>query len=113
MNNVKGYYDQINHNFALVLMFFGLPWKIVRNLFRVLQQECHRIKTSYGVSEPTYGNKDEKERKNSSGEVGPSSLSKEKNGAVSGGKKPKYHFNDAPASAVGEAAPHKNAYKKK
>ena len=55
----------------------------------------------------------EKKRKNSSGEVGPSSPSKEKNGAVSGGKKPKNHFNDAPASAVGEAAPHKNAYKKK
>ena len=62
MHNAKGCYDQINHNFAiLVLMFFGLPWKIARNLFRILQQGRHRIKTVYGVSGPTYGNEDEKE----------------------------------------------------
>ena len=55
----------------------------------------------------------EKKRKNSSGEVGASSPSTEKNGAASGGKKPKNQFNDASASTVGEAVPHKNAYKKK
>ena len=38
MNDAKGCYDRIDHNFAiLVLMFFGVPWMITRNLFRVLQ----------------------------------------------------------------------------
>ena len=64
MNGTKGCYDQIGHNFAiLVLMFFGIPWTIARNCFRVLQQGRHRIKTGYGLSEPIYGNEDKKEPK--------------------------------------------------
>ena len=31
---------------------------IARNLLRVLQQACHRIKTSYGVLRPIYGNEE-------------------------------------------------------
>ena len=62
MNDTKGCYDQIDHNFAiLVLMFFGIPWTITRNCFRVLQQGRHRIKTGYGLVGPAYGNEDEKE----------------------------------------------------
>ena len=53
----------------------------------------------------------QKKRKNSSGEVGPSSPSTEKNGAVSG-KKPKVHFNNALALAVGETVS-RNAYQEK
>ena len=50
MNDTKGCYDRIDHNFAiLVLMFFGVPWMVARNLFRVLQQARYHIKTSYGV----------------------------------------------------------------
>ena len=57
MNDAKEYYDQIDHNFTIfVLMLFGLPWIIARNLFRVLQQARHCIKTGYGVSQPVYRN---------------------------------------------------------
>ena len=42
-------------------MFFGLPWKIARNLFHILQQGRHHIKTGYSVLEPMYGNEEEKE----------------------------------------------------
>ena len=42
-------------------MFFGVPWMITRNLFFVLQQAHHCIKTCYGISEPVYGNEDKKE----------------------------------------------------
>ena len=59
MNDAKGCYDRIDHNFSiLVLMFFGVPWMIARNLFRVLQQVHHCIKTGYGVSWPVYENED-------------------------------------------------------
>ena len=62
MNDTKGCYDRIDHNFSiLVLMFFGVPWVIARNLFRVIQQACHCIKTGCGVSCPVYGNEDENE----------------------------------------------------
>ena len=62
MNDTKGCYERIDHNFTiLVLMFFGVPWKIARNLFRILEKGRHRIKTSYGISEPIYCNEDEKE----------------------------------------------------
>ena len=58
MNDTKGCYDRIDHNFViLVLIFFGVPWMIARNLFRVLQQACHHIKSGYGVLRPVYGNK--------------------------------------------------------
>ena len=51
MNYAKGCYDRVDHNFAiLVLIVFGVPWMIARNMFRVLQQACHRIKIGYGVS---------------------------------------------------------------
>ena len=57
MNDAKGCYDRIDHNFAiLALMVFGVPWAIARNLFLVLQQTRHSIKTGYGVSKPVYGN---------------------------------------------------------
>ena len=50
MNNAKGCYDRIDHNIAiLVLMVFGVPWIIAWNMFLVLQQTCHRIKTGYAV----------------------------------------------------------------
>jgi len=63
MNDAKECYHQIDHNFAiLVLMFFGVPWMIARNLFRVLQQARHCIKTGYGILEPVYGNEDEKKQ---------------------------------------------------
>ena len=59
MNDAKGCYDRINHNFAiLALMVFGIPWSIARNLFLVLQQARHSIKTGYGVLKPVYGNED-------------------------------------------------------
>ena len=62
MNDAKGCYDQINHNFAIfVLIFFGVPCMIARNMFHVLQQARHHIKIGYGMSEPVYGNEDEKE----------------------------------------------------
>ena len=38
---------------------FRVPWIVARNLFRVLQQARHHIKTGYGISEPVYGDKDE------------------------------------------------------
>ena len=58
MNNAKGCYDRIDYNFAiLVLMVFGVPWAIARNLFLVLEQARHSIKTGYGVLKPVYGNK--------------------------------------------------------
>ena len=59
MNIAKECCDRIDHNFAiLVLMVFGVPWVIARNMFLVLQQARHSIKTGYGVSRPVYGNKD-------------------------------------------------------
>ena len=59
MNDAKGCYDRIDHNFAiLVLMVFGVPWAITCNLFLVLQQACYSIKTGYGVLKPVYGNED-------------------------------------------------------
>ena len=39
-------------------MVFGMPWMIARNMFLVLQQARHRIKTGYGVSRPVYRNED-------------------------------------------------------
>ena len=58
MNDAKGYYDRIDHNFTiLVLMVFGMPWEIARNLFLVLQQACQSIKTGYSVARSVYGNK--------------------------------------------------------
>ena len=59
MNNAKRCYDKIDHNIAiLVLMVLGVPWMIARNMFLVLKQACHRIKTGYGVLQQVYGNKD-------------------------------------------------------
>ena len=59
MNDAKGCYDRINHNFAiLTLVFFGVPWMIACTLFLVLKQTRHSIKTGYGVSKLVYGNKD-------------------------------------------------------
>ena len=50
VNDAKGCYDRIDHNVAiLVLMLFGVPWMIARNMFLVLQQALHCIKTGYGV----------------------------------------------------------------
>ena len=40
-------------------MFFGVPWIVATNIFRVLQQAYHQIKTGYSVSRPVYGNKNE------------------------------------------------------
>ena len=60
MNDTKECYDRIDHMFAIfVLMFFGVPWRVLTNLFRVLKQARHSIKTNYGVSKPVYGNEDE------------------------------------------------------
>ena len=62
MNDTQGCYDRIDHTFAiLVLMFFGIPWRITRNCFRPLQQGRHRIKTGYGLSKPVNGNEDPEE----------------------------------------------------
>ena len=48
INDNKGCYNRIDHNFAiLALMVFGVPWAIARNLFLVLQQARHSIKTGY------------------------------------------------------------------
>ena len=59
MNDAKGCYDRIDHTIAiLVLMVFGVLWMIAPNMFFVIQQACHRIKTGYGVSRPVYGNED-------------------------------------------------------
>ena len=59
MNDTKGCHNRIDHAFAiLVLMFFGIPWCVATNLFRILQQARHCIKTGYGVSKPVYGNED-------------------------------------------------------
>ena len=59
MNDTKGCYNIIDHNFEiLTLMFFGVPWMIARTLFLALQRARHSIKTGYGVSKPMYGNKD-------------------------------------------------------
>ena len=34
IHDAKGYYYRIDHNFAiLVLIFFGMPWLVVTNLF--------------------------------------------------------------------------------
>ena len=42
MNDAKECYNQIDHNFAiLVLVFFSVLWMIVRNIFSVLQQARH------------------------------------------------------------------------
>ena len=61
MNDVKGCYDRIDHNFAfLILMVLGVPWLIARNMLLILQQAFYRIKTGYGVSRPVYGNEDVK-----------------------------------------------------
>ena len=58
MNDAKGCYDRIDHNFAiLVLMVFGVPWAIARNLFLILQQARRSKKTGYGVWKPVYRNK--------------------------------------------------------
>ena len=55
MNDAKGCYDRIDHNFAiLTLMFFGVPWIIARTLFLVLQRASHSIKTGYGVFKTVY-----------------------------------------------------------
>ena len=62
MNDAKRCYDRIDHTFAiLVLMFFGVPWCVATNLFHVLQQARHSIKSGYGVSQPVYGNEDKNE----------------------------------------------------
>mmetsp|Transcript_8266 Transcript_8266/g.8103 ORF Transcript_8266/g.8103 Transcript_8266/m.8103 type:complete len:260 (+) Transcript_8266:184-963(+) len=62
MNDAKGCYDRIDHNFAiLVMMFFGIPWMIARSMFRPLQRGRHRIKTGYGLSKPVYGNEEPEE----------------------------------------------------
>jgi len=34
-------------------------WLVATNLFRVLKQARHCIKTGYGISQPVYGNEDE------------------------------------------------------
>ena len=57
MNDAKEWYDRMDQNFTiLALMMFGVLWVIARNLFLVLQQACHSIKTGYGVMKPVYGN---------------------------------------------------------
>ena len=62
MNDAKGCYNRIDHTFAiLVLMFFGIPWRIARKIFRPLQQGRHRIKTDYGFLKPVYRNEDPEE----------------------------------------------------
>ena len=62
MNDAKGCYERIDHNFAiLVLISFGVPWMIARNLLRMLQQARHCIKTGYGVSRLVYWNEDTNE----------------------------------------------------
>ena len=59
MNDAKECYDRIDHKIAiLVLIVFEVLWMIVRNMFLVLQQACHRNKTYSGVSRPVYGNED-------------------------------------------------------
>ena len=42
-------------------MFLCVPWRVATNMFYVLQQASHTIKTRYGVSQPVYGNEDENE----------------------------------------------------
>ena len=60
INDAKGCYNRIDHTFViLVFMFFDVPWLVATNLFQVLQEARHCIKTGYGVSEPVYGNNDE------------------------------------------------------
>ena len=45
MNDAKGCYDRIDHNFAiLTLMFYGVPWLVARTLFLILQRASHSIK---------------------------------------------------------------------
>ena len=62
MNDTKGCYDRIDHTFdILLLMILGIPWMIARSYFRPLQLGRHRIKTSYGLSKPVYGNEDPQE----------------------------------------------------
>ena len=62
MNDAKVCYYRIDHTFAiLVLIFFGVAWRVATNLFRVLQQVHHSIKFGYGVFQPVYGNKDKNE----------------------------------------------------
>ena len=60
MNDAQGCYDKIDRTFTiLVLMFFGMPWRVATNLFYVFQQARHSIKTGYSVSRSVYGNEDE------------------------------------------------------
>ena len=59
MNDAKGCFDQIQHTFAvLVLMYYGVAWSVATTLFEVLQKAKHKIKTSYGVSTPVYGDEE-------------------------------------------------------
>ena len=59
MNDPKGCYDRIDHNFAiLTLMFFGVPWMITCTLFLVLQRARHSMKRGYGVLKPVFENED-------------------------------------------------------
>ena len=59
MNDAKGCFDRIQLTFAaLVLVYYGVAWSVATTLFEVLQKAQHKIKTSYGVSDPVYGKKE-------------------------------------------------------
>ena len=45
MNDAKGYFHQIQHTFAvLVLMYYGVAWSMATTLFEVLQKAMPKIK---------------------------------------------------------------------
>jgi hypothetical protein len=59
---VKGYFDRINHTFAiLVRMSFGVSAVLAQSLFETLQKANHHIKTGYSRSDKAYGNNNEPE----------------------------------------------------
>ena len=58
MNNARRCYDRIVHSIAiLVLMSFGVAGGTAQEMFKVLQEAEHHMKTGFGRSERAYRNK--------------------------------------------------------
>jgi hypothetical protein len=56
LNDAKSCYDCIVHNVAsLTLRRTGMPAAPVQSMFETLQLAKHRVTTTYGISEQTYG----------------------------------------------------------
>ena len=55
-NDTKGCYDRIHHVVGtLVLMRFGVPWKVCAVLFEVLKCSKYSIQTAYSTAPNMYG----------------------------------------------------------